>query len=107
MFADGTDYLMRNKEERIYLKEFVLITDKGVVAEKQMDRDSILAKMLYGFLQFWNDQLYKINIDETADRILEVMEEEEMDDGEEVYIDAEEILRYLFSDDEDEADGEA
>lgn len=104
MFADGTDYLMRNKEERIYLKEFVLITDKGIVAEKQMDRDSILAKMLYGFLQFWNDQLYKIDINETADRILEVMEEEEMDDGEEAYSDAEEILRYLFGEDDEEDD---
>ena len=85
-------------------KEFVLVTDRGVMADKNMDADDVLAKLLYAFLQLWNDELCEIDIGEAADRILEVMGECEEDDGDD---DAEAILRYLFGDDEEDADGEA
>ena len=80
-------------------KEFVLVTDRGVIAHKNMDVDDVLAKLLYAFLQLWNNELSKIDIDEVADRILEVMGECEEDDGDD---DVEEILRYLFGDDNEE-----
>ena len=80
-------------------KEFVLVTDRGVMADKNMDVDDVLAKLLYAFLQLWNDELSKIDIDKAADRILEVMGECEEDDDDD---DVEEILRYLFGDDNEE-----
>lgn len=80
-------------------KEFVLVTDRGVLAHKSMDADDVLSKLLYAFLQLWNDELFKIDIGEAADRILEVIGECEEDDGDD---DAEAILRYIFGDDNEE-----
>lgn len=80
-------------------KDFVLVTDRGVMADKNMDADDVLSKLLYAFLQLWNDELFKIDIGEAADRILEVIGECEEDDGDD---DAEAILRYIFGDDNEE-----
>lgn len=90
-------------------KQFVVITDRGIMG-RGMKADMVMARLLSGFLQVWNDEVFPVDVDKAGEKILAALEEMRPGDDdadEDEGDDLESMLRYLFGDDEDDADGEA
>ena len=80
--------------------DFVLVTNRGVMGQKGMSAEAVLAKLLYGFLKVWNDEIYQVDIGEATAQIISTLsklheDRKEYDDG----LDA--LINLLFGEDDD------
>lgn len=80
--------------------DFVLVTNRGVMGQKGMSAEAVLAKLLYGFLKVWNDEIYQVDIGEATAQIISTLsklheDRKEKDDG----LDA--LINLLFGEDDD------
>lgn len=65
------------------LKEngFVLVTQNGI-ASKNMNRSSIMALLLYAYLEMWNEMsCYPVDIVDAATKVIELLAEMGDDEG--------------------------
>ena len=53
--------------------DFVLVTNRGVMGQKDMSAEAVLAKLLYGFLEVWNDEIFRVDIGEATAQILSTL----------------------------------
>lgn len=80
------------------MKDFIIVTDDGVIGAGIKEPEVILAMLLHAYLQVWNNDIYEIDIVETGKKIVDMMEDERHDDDEP---DLEHLLKMLFEEDED------
>ena len=78
-------------------KNFIIVTDDGVMGAGIKDPEVILATLLHAYLQVWNNDIFEIDIVKTGEKIVDMMEAERRDDDEP---DLEQLLKMLFEDDD-------
>ena len=84
-------------------ENMVLITEKGVISGSKNPAD-VLARILFAYLSIWNDEIFEIDMEKAADKIVGAMKSlRKNKDGElEGQMSFEDILDMLFAgDDED------
>ena len=89
-------------------KKCLILTDKGLIGIGKKDPKEIIATLLIALLNVWNDSMRKIDIDEAAEKVIDVLEKlDEPGDEEEGFgEDFLKALSYLFGNDgEDKKDG--
>lgn len=79
-------------------KNFIIITDKGIVGSKGQGPTEILTRILLAFLEVWNREMFDIDVESAAKNILDMMVK--MEEKEETEEDLYEILKKLFEGDE-------
>lgn len=79
-------------------KNFIIITDKGIVGSKGQGPTEILTRILLAFLEVWNREMFDIDVESAAKSILDMMVK--MEEKEETEEDLYEILKKLFEGDE-------
>lgn len=84
------------------MKDFIIVTEDGVMGAGIKDSNVVLAMLLHAYLQVWNNDVFEIDILETGKKIVDLMEHAEQSDEEE--LDLEQLLKMLFGEDDD--DGE-
>ena len=80
--------------------KFIVLNDKGIVATG-MKASEVMSLLLYAYLDMWNDECGKIDIIESADKIMEFLGSQNKDneDDEKHSTSLDDALKYLFSDD--------
>lgn len=85
--------------------DFVLVTNRGVMGQKGMSAEAVLAKLLYGFLKVWNDEIYQVDIGEATAQIISTLRKLHEDRKEKVetpYDDGlDGLINLLFGEDDD------
>lgn len=86
---------MEKKEK----KQYLIVSEKGVIGSGIKNPDDVLAMLLFGYLNVWNEDKFKIDIFEAGKKIVDLM----MSLGQDDEPDLEDLLEMLF---EEEDDGE-
>lgn len=86
---------MEKKEK----KQYLIVSEKGVIGSGIKNPDDVLAMLLFGYLSVWNEDKFKIDIFEAGKKIVDLM----MNLGQDDEPDLEDLLEMLF---EEEDDGE-
>lgn len=83
------------------MKDFIIVSDKGVVSGMD-DPNKVMAMLMSAYLEVWNREVHKIDVVETAMKIVDLLQDignSEKDDDEMTFM---EVLEYILGDDEEE-----
>ena len=87
---------MEKKEK----KQYLIVSEKGVIGSGIKNPDDVLAMLLFGYLSVWNEDKFKIDIFEAGKKIVDLM----MSLGQDDEPDLEDLLEMLFEEDNEDDD---
>ena len=88
------------KKEKKQKKQYLIVSEKGVIGSGIKNPDDVLAMLLFGYLSVWNEDKFKIDIFEAGKKIVDLMMSLEQDDEP----DLEDLLEMLFEEDNEDDD---
>ena len=88
------------KKEKKEKKQYLIVSEKGVIGSGIKNPDDVLAMLLFGYLSVWNEDKFKIDIFEAGKKIVDLMMSLEQDDEP----DLEDLLEMLFEEDNEDDD---
>lgn len=88
------------KKEKKEKKQYLIVSEKGVIGSGIKNPDDVLAMLLFGYLSVWNEDKFKIDICEAGKKIVDLMMSLEQDDEP----DLEDLLEMLFEEDNEDDD---
>ena len=54
-------------------KDFIIVTDKGLIAPKAKEPTEVMAQLMYAYLELWNDEMFEIDVVDAAEKIVDLL----------------------------------